>query len=63
MITTAIQAGPMRGPDAETVISLTLEDVVFGARKTLDLRMPVECEPCNGSPANTRTSSGGSWPA
>ncbi len=42
-------SGPMRGPDAETVLSLTLEDVVFGARKTLDLRMPVECETCDGS--------------
>ena len=43
------RSGPMRGPDAETVLTLTLEDVVFGARKTLDLRMPVECETCNGS--------------
>jgi molecular chaperone DnaJ len=43
------QGGPMRGPDAETVLTLTLEDVVFGARKTLDLRMPVECDTCQGS--------------
>ena len=42
-------AGPSRGPDAETVLDLTLEDVVFGARKTLTLQMPVECEQCNGS--------------
>ncbi len=43
------QAGPMRGADAEVVVDLTLEDVVNGARKTLDLHMPVECERCNGS--------------
>jgi len=42
-------AGPVRGPDAETLMELTLEDVVFGARKTLDLTMPLECERCHGS--------------
>ena len=42
-------AGAGRGADAETVLDLTLEDVVHGARKTLDLRMPVECERCTGS--------------
>ncbi len=41
--------GATRGPDAETVLDLTLEDVVFGARKTLDLQMPVECDVCSGS--------------
>ncbi len=38
-----------RGPDAETVLQLTLEEVVHGARKTLDLQMLVECERCDGS--------------
>jgi molecular chaperone DnaJ len=42
-------SGPMQGPDAETVLELTLTEVVFGARKTLDLQMPVDCETCNGS--------------
>jgi molecular chaperone DnaJ len=42
-------ADTMRGYDVETVVDLTLEEVVFGARKTLDLRMPVECETCSGS--------------
>jgi len=42
-------SGPAPGPDAETRIDLTLADVVLGARKTLDLRMPVECETCHGS--------------
>ena len=42
-------ADTMRGYDIETVVDLTLEEVVFGARKTLDLRMPVECETCSGS--------------
>jgi molecular chaperone DnaJ len=42
-------SGPTRGPDVETVLQLTLEEAVFGARKTLDLRMPVECDTCSGS--------------
>jgi molecular chaperone DnaJ len=42
-------AGPMRGQDAETVVQLTLEEVVFGTNTTLDLRMPIECERCGGS--------------
>src|SRR5882724_2322192 len=41
--------GASRGPDAETVLQLTLVDVVHGARKTLDLQMLVECERCAGS--------------
>jgi molecular chaperone DnaJ len=42
-------AGPMTGPDAETVLDLTLDEVVFGARKTLSLRMPIDCDRCGGS--------------
>lgn len=42
-------AGPMRGADAEVVLDLTLVDVVNGARKTLDLHMPIACDRCNGS--------------
>ncbi len=42
-------AGAARGPDAETVVELTLVDVVFGARKNLDLHMPLECEQCSGT--------------
>jgi molecular chaperone DnaJ len=42
-------AAPRRGPDAETVMELTLEDVVKGVRRTVEMRMPVECETCGGS--------------
>ena len=42
-------AGPARGPDAETILDLTLVDVVFGTRASLDLRMPIECDVCAGS--------------
>jgi molecular chaperone DnaJ len=42
-------ADARRGQDAEMLLDLTLEEVVFGARKTLDLRMPVECTTCSGS--------------
>ncbi len=42
-------AAPMRGPDAETVLVLGLDEIVFGARKSLDLHMPTECATCTGS--------------
>ena len=41
--------GAARCHDVETVLDLTLEDVVHGARKTLDLNMLVSCEQCTGS--------------
>jgi molecular chaperone DnaJ len=41
--------GPRRGPDAETVMELTLAEVVSGARRTVEMRMPVECDTCDGS--------------
>jgi molecular chaperone DnaJ len=40
--------GPARGADAEIVIELTLTEVVFGAKKTIEPRMPVECGTCGG---------------
>lgn len=42
-------AAARRGPDAETLMELTLEEVVTGVRRTVEMRMPVECETCNGS--------------
>jgi len=42
-------AGATRGPDVETVLDLTLNDIVFGARKTLDLQMMIPCETCGAS--------------
>jgi molecular chaperone DnaJ len=42
-------AGPARGHDAETAMDLTLAEAVFGARRTVTLRMPVECDRCDGS--------------
>lgn len=41
--------GPPRGADAETLLELTLEEVVRGARRTIDVRLPVTCERCDGS--------------
>jgi molecular chaperone DnaJ len=41
--------GARRGPDAETLMELTLAEVVAGARRTIEMRMPVECETCDGS--------------
>jgi molecular chaperone DnaJ len=42
-------SGPPRGQDAETFMELTLAEAVFGARRTVTLRMPVECDMCSGS--------------
>jgi len=42
-------AGTRRGPDAETLMELTLAEVVSGARRTVEMRMPIECETCGGS--------------
>ncbi|MGH8978434.1 MAG: molecular chaperone DnaJ [Acidimicrobiia bacterium] len=44
-------AGPPRGSDAELSIDLTLRDIVFGVRKTVEPRMPVECDACTGTGA------------
>lgn len=58
-------SGPARGADAEVRIALELEDAVFGVVKTVELRMPTECELCSGSgcepgthPSTCRTCSG-----
>jgi molecular chaperone DnaJ len=42
-------SGPPRGPDAETVMVLGLEEVVTGVTKGIDLTMPLECDACDGS--------------
>jgi molecular chaperone DnaJ len=41
-------SGPARGQDAELTLDLTLHEVVFGVRKTVEPNMPVECEACGG---------------
>lgn len=42
-------AGPVRGADAEVRIDLTLADAAFGVTRTIEARLPVECERCDGS--------------
>jgi molecular chaperone DnaJ len=49
------QGGPRRGPDVETAMELTLAEVVTGVRRTVEMRMPVECETCGGSGAQAGT--------
>jgi molecular chaperone DnaJ len=39
----------VRGPDAEATIELTLHQAAFGATYTLDARLPIPCERCDGS--------------
>jgi molecular chaperone DnaJ len=41
--------GPARGPDFETRVDLTLTDAAFGVTRTVEVRMPVACERCQGS--------------
>ncbi|HLF99975.1 MAG TPA: J domain-containing protein [Acidimicrobiia bacterium] len=42
-------SGPARGPDAEVRIDLDLRDAMFGLSKTIEVRLPVECETCEAS--------------
>jgi molecular chaperone DnaJ len=42
-------AGPMRGADAEVRVDLTLAEAAFGATRTIEARLPVACERCDGS--------------
>jgi molecular chaperone DnaJ len=42
-------SGPARGPDAEATIRLTLHQAAFGATHTIEARLPVPCERCEGS--------------
>ena len=43
------QAGPLRAPDAEAVVHLDLAQAAFGATATVDVRLPITCERCEGS--------------
>jgi molecular chaperone DnaJ len=43
------QAGPPRAPDAEAVVELQLSEAAFGTTATIEIRLPVACERCEGS--------------
>ncbi|HZT64427.1 MAG TPA: molecular chaperone DnaJ [Acidimicrobiales bacterium] len=49
------QAGPPRGPDAETTLELQFEEAVFGAQRDVTVRTAVSCETCGGSGARPGT--------
>lgn len=42
-------AGPKRGRDVETTVSLSFEDAIFGVEEELSLDMDDECEHCKGT--------------
>jgi molecular chaperone DnaJ len=42
-------SGPARGNDVEFLVELTLDEVVFGGQKSLDVQLPVECASCNAT--------------
>jgi molecular chaperone DnaJ len=44
-------SGPPRGADMELGLQLQFEEAVFGAAKTVELRLPVSCPDCDGSGA------------
>ncbi|MSO78202.1 MAG: molecular chaperone DnaJ [Acidimicrobiia bacterium] len=39
---------PGRGPDAEALLELTLEEAAFGTTHTMEVRLPVACSRCEG---------------
>jgi molecular chaperone DnaJ len=41
--------GPQRGADMETRLTLTLAEAAFGVTRTVAVRLPIECERCQGS--------------
>ncbi len=47
--------GPPAGADIETVLDLTFEEAVFGARKDVDVRTAVACEVCEATGAKPGT--------
>jgi len=49
------QAGPPRAPDAEAVVHLELAQAAFGTTATVEIRLPVACERCDGSGCETGT--------
>ncbi|MBA2325440.1 MAG: J domain-containing protein [Actinobacteria bacterium] len=42
-------AGPARAADAEIRVELTLAEVTFGVTRTIEIRLPVPCDRCDGS--------------
>ncbi|MGH9027136.1 MAG: J domain-containing protein [Acidimicrobiia bacterium] len=41
--------GPQRGADIETRLTITLSEAAFGIARAITVRLPVECERCQGS--------------
>jgi len=48
-------SGPPRGQDLEVVADLTLEQAVFGDQISVELKLPVRCDDCDGSGAGEGT--------
>jgi molecular chaperone DnaJ len=48
-------SGPPRGQDLEIVADLTLEQAVFGDQISVELKLPVRCDDCDGSGAGEGT--------
>ena len=43
------RTGPLRGPDAEVRLELTLAEAAFGVTREVQARLPVSCDRCEGS--------------
>jgi molecular chaperone DnaJ len=48
-------AGPPRGQDVEVIADIDFEQAVFGDQITVELKLPVRCETCDGSGAGENT--------
>lgn len=48
-------AGPPRGQDLEVVTDLSFEQAVFGDQVTIELKLPVRCDDCEGTGAGEGT--------
>ncbi len=49
------RTGPMPGPDAELVLSLSFREAVFGVQRDVEVQTPVHCDTCEGTGARPGT--------
>jgi len=48
-------SGPPRGQDVEVIVDIEFAQAVFGDQVTVDLKLPVRCDTCDGSGAGEDT--------
>jgi molecular chaperone DnaJ len=48
-------AGPPRGQDVEVIVDIDFIEAVFGGQVSVEMKLPVRCETCDGSGAGENT--------